>query len=99
MDQDVHKLRDLGEATVLLVMGFELLGFEPTDREGVRMFVFSKYPTRQPVWDTMGGSQDAEAVVKQYRSLQSGGLMVNAYDFFMAGKELKNRLFDNLQKR
>jgi len=99
MSEETYTNTDLGEAAALYCLGFDLVGLEPTSKPGQRAFIFSRHAGRIPEWaeKALGPLDYAEAVVELYRS-RSRGIMVNAHDYFLAIKELKSRLFDDIDR-
>lgn len=84
--QDEFQTLDMGEAAALFALDFDLIRLEMTKHERQRSFIFSamsadtEYPT-------------ASKVAEDYRRKR---LAVDAYTFFIAIKEIKNRLYDSL---
>lgn len=81
---DITRIVDLGEATALLTMGFTLVKLEPSNTGKHKIFVFeSMHPNTSTNFVT--------SIVEDYNRRR---LTVDAYSFFRAGKELKNKIHE-----
>lgn len=85
MDKNETRVVDLGEATALMTSKFELLRLEQAKRGPHKIFVFSTEPSD-------GSGKTIKDVVELYRRHR---LQVDAYDFFLSGKEIKHRIHDD----
>lgn len=79
------KVIDLGEATALITLGFNLVGLEASNTGKHKVFIFE---TLHPNSSTISVSETIENYNR--RKLQ-----VDAYSFYRAGKELKNKIHEH----
>lgn len=82
---DEAKIIDLGEASALFSLGFNLVRLEASNTGKHKVFVFEKL---HPNTSTM----NVEETVDNYNRRK---LQVDAYSLFRAIRELKNRIFDH----
>ena len=89
MNNETIKIIDLGEATALLTIGFDLIRLEPSNVGKHKVFIFNKDSNSNPC--------DSEQEIEKYRRRE---LQVDALTFYRCGKELKNKIheFDELKK-
>lgn len=85
---ETTRIIDLGEATVLLTLGFELIELEPSNTGKHKVFIFNSIHPNTT-------TRNVADVIDEYKRRK---LQVDAYSFYRSGKELKNRLheFDQL---
>lgn len=82
MTRQESKIIDLGEATTLLTLGFNLDRLESSNTGKHKIFVFIwQHPTSPDV--------NVDNVLDVYTRRQ---LSVDAHTFYRSGKELKNRI-------
>lgn len=82
------KVIDLGEATALQTLGFNLIDLEQSNTGKHKVFIFEKmHPNTS--------TRDAAETIEEYNRRR---LTVDAYSFYRAGKELKNRIHDHNEK-
>ncbi len=89
-NKDEYKTLDIGEAAALYVLGFELIRLEPTSRRKQRAFIFKDKET-----NPSKNIFSAVDVVRVYRSLE--GIRIHAYSFFLALKDLKSRVYNDIE--
>lgn len=80
--------KDLGEAAALIYIGFPLIGVQSSNnprKQGQKLFVFPRDHE----------DRDALDVVNDY---QRHKLSVDAFDFFVALKETKVRLYSAMER-
>lgn len=94
MNDETYISTDLGEATALYSFGFDLLELQKTSRPGQRAFVFCAKQAKVPEWAKETTPDD---LIRAYRS-RAEGVLIDAYSFYLAGKELKSRLFDDIEE-
>lgn len=83
--RDTVEVIDLGEASALLTLGFNLLGLENSTDRRHKIFIFEKlHPNSSPV--------NVERTLDDYNCRR---LNVDAYSFFRAIKDLKNRIHEH----
>lgn len=87
MNENEIKTLDLGEASALLALGYNLLRLEPTHRPKQRAFIFDEEAPEPQTMDK------AQLVIHDYRRKK---LQVDAHTYFAAIKDIKNRLHDEL---
>lgn len=75
------RVLDLGEATALSISDFELLRLDPTQRPRQRAFIFAN-----------DEQETGNSIIETYRRHE---LNVDAYDFYLCMKELKNRIIND----
>lgn len=88
MPHDTTRVIDLGEATALLTLGFDLVTLEPSNTGKHKVFIFGNlHPNTS--------TRNVTDVIDEYKRRK---LQVDAYSFYRSGKELKNRIheFDEL---
>lgn len=73
-------IRDLGEASILLTLGYKLSRLEDSKRGNHKVFVFKSIETT-----------NSDTILSRYRNHE---IQVDAYSFFMNIKELKARIHD-----
>ncbi len=88
-NKDEYKTLDIGEAAALHACDFELLRLEPTSKHGQRAFVFKK------IKENDISLFSADSMVRLYRS--TTGLQVDAYKYFLALKNLKSRVYNDIE--
>lgn len=81
-----YRTADLGEAATLFCLGYELSCLEPGTHDRQRVFVFAEEHSDKK------NNADASLTGADYKRRRP--VQVNAYDFFLALKELKSRLHD-----
>lgn len=82
---DETKVIDLGEATALLTLGFVLIRLEQSNTGRHKVFVFQ---TMHPNSSTVFIPDTTDRYNRRI-------LQVDAYSFYRAGKELKNRIHEH----
>lgn len=93
MNQSEYKTLDINEASALYCLGYRLLRLEKTKPQQ-RAFIFSDdFPTA-PEWASKELPK-AKLAGADFKSRCT--LMVDAYSFAMAFKEIKNRLFTEIE--
>lgn len=76
---------DLGEATALLTLGFTLVKLEQSNTGKHKVFLFeSMHPNSSTV--------NVDKTIDDYNRRR---LQVDAYSFYRAGKDLKNRIHEH----
>lgn len=90
MENQTFKTTDLGEASTLLALGFRLQELEKSERPGQMIFVFGSGQLPPEWWVNQGNQLSPVEIAERYRN---GTILVNAYDYFLATKELKSRIF------
>jgi len=88
--ENEYKTLDLGEAAALQAGGFNLLRLEKTRKINQRAFIFT---TKSATDERL--KLNAEAVVEEYRKHR---MMIDAYGYYLAIKEVKSRLHDDLEE-
>lgn len=81
------RIIDLGEATALLTLGFNLIRLEQSLSGKHKVFLFE---LEHPDEDSEIG--DTNDIIQSYNRRK---LQVDAYSFFRAGKELKNKIHEH----
>lgn len=93
-NQDEIKLLDLGEAALLLSLGYKFLRLDPSSKPRQRVFIFGRIaPEAVGPYYT-----DPWNLVMDYRYheiKESVKLVWDPYQFYMATKELKDRIHDD----
>lgn len=86
---DITRIIDLGEATALLTLGFDLIELEPSNTGMHKVFIFNNLHPNTT-------TRNVKDVVDEFKRRK---LQVDAYSFYRANKELKNRIhqFDALK--
>jgi hypothetical protein len=85
MPHSITKIIDLGEATALLTLGFELVRLEASNTGQYKVFIFeTMHPNSSTIF--------VEETIDNYKRRK---LQVDAYSFYWAGKELKNRIHEH----
>lgn len=79
------KVIDLGEATALLTLGFQLVGLEASNTGKHKVFVF----------ETMHPNSSTVFVGETLENYNRRKLNIDAYSFYRSGKELKNRIHEH----
>lgn len=80
------KIIDLGEATTLLTIGYTLIRLESSNTGKHKLFIFeTKHPDENH-------EIKADDILSLYNRRK---LQVDAYSFYKAGKELKNRIHEH----
>lgn len=83
--KDETKIVDLGEATALHTLGFNLLRLEPSNTGRHKIFIFeTMHPNSSTIF--------AEETVDSYNRRK---LQVDAYSFYRSGKELKLKIYEH----
>ncbi len=81
-----NKIIDLGEAASLLATGYTLIRLESSNTGKHKLFVFeTKHPDES-------NSLTVDDILSLYNRRK---LQVDAYNFYKAGKELKNRIHEH----
>ena len=88
--ENEYKTLDLGEAAALHAGGFVLLRLEKTRKINQRAFIFT---TKSATDNRL--KLNAKEVVEEYRNHH---MMINAYGYYLAIKEVKSRLHDDLEE-
>lgn len=83
--KDESKIIDLGEATSLLTLGFQLTRLESSNTGKHKIFIF----------DSMHPNSSTINVPDILDCYSRRKLQVDAYSFYRAGKELKNRIHEH----
>ena len=79
------KVIDLGEATALLTLGFQLVRLEASNTGTHKVFIFeSMHPNTSTIF--------VDETIDSYNRRK---LQVDAYSFYRSGKELKNRIHEH----
>lgn len=79
---DITRIIDLGEATALMTLGFDLIRLEPSNTGKHKVFVFNNlHPNTS--------TRNVQAVINEF---QCRKLQVDAFSFYQSGKELKHRI-------
>lgn len=88
MSEKTFNTMDLGEATALVVVGYNLIDLEPSsvDRPKQRVFIFEM---AHPSMEYPAG-KTAETDARAYRKHD---LLIDAYGYFLAMRELKSRIY------
>lgn len=85
MKPSERKIIDLGEATALLTIGFQLTRLESSNTGKHKIFIFDElHPNTSTV--------NVDDIIDCYNRRK---LAVDAYCFYRAGKELKNRIHEH----
>lgn len=82
---DITRIIDLGEATALLTLGFDLIRLEPSNTGRHKVFVFNNLHPNTT-------TRNVTDVIEEF---QRRKLQVDALSFYRSGKELKNRIHEH----
>lgn len=82
--QSETKIIDLGEATALVTVGFDLVRIEAGANGRHKIFVFR---TEHP-------SRPEESIEDTIDTYQQRNLHVDAYAFYKSGREVKNKMYE-----
>lgn len=84
MENETTRIIDLGEATALITLGFDLLELEPSNTGKHKIFIFNNlHPNTS--------TRNVFDVIDEYKRRK---LQVDAFSFYRSGKELKNRIHE-----
>ncbi len=89
MQKDLYEVVDLGEAQAVLTLGFHLSFLDQAESGPYKIFVFeADHPNEKNII--------IEDVIQKFRNRN---LRVDALSFYLSGKELKNRIFEDNDRR
>lgn len=85
MPHDTTRVIDLGEATALLTLGFDLIELEPSNTGKHKVFIFHNLHPNS-------STRNVVDVIDEYKRRK---LQVDAFSFYRSGKEIKNRIHES----
>lgn len=85
MEKGEQKILDLGECTALLTLGFDLIRLEGSNTGKHKIFFFKN----------MHPNSSTVLIQDTLENYHRRKLQVDAYSFYRAGKEIKNKIHEH----